>query len=199
MIVPKTVLGQWQNELYTLFGIETQEGSLSPDAFIGAGVFLASRDFAGSEKGSSLLRSVAPFNLCVIDEAHEIFAGIHKRFDRYGYYKEDSKDAQMAHRVRQVFNNVPKLLLTATPSKTPLVELWGLTQYIEPTGALLGNLRTFREVFCDGDDRSLSSSTRPTNCGDASAAFASARFVARPRSSWRSPSLTVEHFCSSTA
>ena len=63
VIVPKTVLGQWQNELYTLFGIETQEGSLSPDAFIGAGVFLASRDFAGSEKGSSLLRSVAPFNL----------------------------------------------------------------------------------------------------------------------------------------
>ena len=119
VIVPKTVLGQWQNELYTLFGIETQEGSLSPDAFIGAGVFLASRDFAGSEKGSSLLRSVAPFNLCVIDEAHEIFVGIHKRFDRYGYYKEDSKDAQMAHRVRQVFNNVPKLLLTATPSKTP--------------------------------------------------------------------------------
>ena len=35
------------------------------------------------------------------------------------------------------------------------MELWGLTQYIEPTGALLGNLRTFREVFCDGDDRSL--------------------------------------------
>ena len=135
--------------------IETQEGSLSPDAFIGPGVFLTSRDFAGSEKGSSLLRSVERFDLCVIDEAHEIFAGIHKRFDRYGYYKEDSKDAQMAHRVRQVFANVPKLLLTATPIQNSLVELWGLTQWIEPTGTLLGNLATFREVFCDGDDRSL--------------------------------------------
>ena len=155
LIVPKALLGQWQSELYSLFGIETQEGSLSPDAFIGPGVFLASRDFAGSEKGSSLLRSVAPFDLCVIDEAHEIFAGIHKRFDRYGHYKEDSKDAQMAHRVRHVFANVPKLLLTATPIQNSLVELWGLTQYIEPTGTLLGNLSTFREVFCDGDDRSL--------------------------------------------
>ena len=155
LILPKALLGQWQNELYTLFGIETQEGSLSPDAFIGPGVFLTSRDFAGSEKGSSLLRSVERFDLCVIDEAHEIFAGIHKRFDRYGYYKEDSKDAQMAHRVRQVFANVPKLLLTATPIQNSLVELWGLTQWIEPTGTLLGNLATFREVFCDGDDRSL--------------------------------------------
>ncbi len=155
LILPKALLGQWQNELYTLFGIETQEGSLSPDAFIGPGVFLTSRDFAGSEKGSSLLRSVERFDLCVIDEAHEIFAGIHKRFDRYGFYKEDSKDAQMAHRVRQVFTDVPKLLLTATPIQNSLVELWGLTQWIEPTGTLLGNLATFREVFCDGDDRSL--------------------------------------------
>ena len=155
LILPKALLGQWQNELYTLFGIETQEGSLSPDAFIGPGVFLTSRDFAGSEKGSSLLRSVERFDLCVIDEAHEIFADIHKRFDRYGFYKEDSKDAQMAHRVRQVFTDVPKLLLTATPIQNSLVELWGLTQWIEPTGTLLGNLATFREVFCDGDDRSL--------------------------------------------
>jgi len=155
LIVPKPLLGQWQNELYSLFGIETQEGSLSPDAFIGPGLFLTSRDFAESEKGSSLLRSVQRFDLCVIDEAHEIFAGIHKRFDRFGQYKEDSKDAQMAHRVRGALGNVPKLLLTATPIQNSLVELWGLTQYIEPTGTLLGNLSTFREVFCDGDDRSL--------------------------------------------
>ena len=47
------------------------------------------------------------------------------------------------------------MLLTATPIQNSLVELWGLTQWIEPTGTLLGNLATFREVFCDGDDRSL--------------------------------------------
>ena len=29
-----------------------------------------------------------------------------------------------------------------------LVELWGLVQYVEPTGTLLGDLSTFRKVFC---------------------------------------------------
>jgi hypothetical protein len=36
-----------------------------------------------------------------------------------------------------------------------LVELWGLVQYVEPTGTLLGDLATFRKVFCDEDDRTL--------------------------------------------
>src|SRR5262249_44074296 len=51
----------------------------------------------------------------------------------------------------------PVLLLTATPIQNSLTELWGLVQYVEPTGLLLGKLPTFREVFCEksGKDRSL--------------------------------------------
>ena len=45
--------------------------------------------------------------------------------------------------------------MTATPIQNNLTELWGFVQYVEPTGTLLGNLRTFRDVFCDGDDRTL--------------------------------------------
>ena len=45
--------------------------------------------------------------------------------------------------------------MTATPIQNNLTELWGLIQYVEPTGTLLGSLRTFRDVFCDGDDRTL--------------------------------------------
>ena len=49
------------------------------------------------------------------------------------------------------------LLLTATPIQNSLAELWGLVQYVEPTGTLLGDLGTFRAVFCEGDDRVLRS------------------------------------------
>ena len=47
------------------------------------------------------------------------------------------------------------LLLTATPMQNSLAELWGLVQYVEPTGTLLGDIATFREVFCADDDRTL--------------------------------------------
>src|SRR5207248_11621148 len=40
LIVPKSLLGQWQMELRNLFGIEAREGRLNPEAFAGDGVFL---------------------------------------------------------------------------------------------------------------------------------------------------------------
>ena len=61
----------------------------------------------------------------------------------------------MAHRVRGFLRTAPVLLLTATPMQNSLAELWGLVQYVEPTGTLLGDLNTFREVFCREDDRTL--------------------------------------------
>jgi hypothetical protein len=127
--VPKPLLGQWQDELFRLFGIQAAEGLMESGGFSGDGVFLAGREIAGSERGAAILRECEPFDLCVIDEAHEIFANIYRRFDKHGNYDAD------------IQNN--------------LTELWGLVQYVEPTGTLLGNLRTFRDVFCDGDDRKL--------------------------------------------
>jgi hypothetical protein len=44
----------------------------------------------------------------------------------------------MAHRVRGFLRSSPVLLLTATPVQNTLAELWGLVQYVEPTGTLLG-------------------------------------------------------------
>jgi SNF2 family DNA or RNA helicase len=101
------------------------------------------------------LRASEPFDLCVIDEAHEVFANIYRRFDKEGDYRSDSSEARIADRVRSFLRSTPVLLLTATPIQNNLTELWGLIQYVEPTGTLLGNLRTFRDVFCDGDDRTL--------------------------------------------
>jgi helicase-like protein/SNF2 domain-containing protein len=152
IIVPKPLLGQWQNELFTLFGIEARIGSARPDAFEGTGVFLVGRELAGTETVSRSVAAGEPFDLVVIDEAHELFAGIYRRYDRLGDYKQDSKDALVAQRVRDAIGAAPVLLLTATPIQNSLAELWGLAQYVEPTGTLLGNLDTFRKVFCPGDD-----------------------------------------------
>ncbi len=157
IVVPKPLMGQWQNELYTLFGVETREGEPNVESFIGNGVFIVGREFAGNDKGAGLLRTAEPFDLCVIDEAHEIFAGIHKRYARDGSYRTDSTEARMADRVKSFLGATPVLLLTATPIQNSLAELWGLVQYVEPTGTLLGSLATFREVFCEpgSNDRVL--------------------------------------------
>lgn len=151
LITPKPLVGQWTHELLTLFGIEAREGT---DDLEGAGVFIVGREWAGSEHGAARLQAAAPFSLCVIDEAHEVFAGIYRRFDRHGRLR-DSNHARTAARVRQVLRGVPVLLLTATPIQNSLTELWGLVQYVEPTGSLLGDLGTFRALFCAGDDRKL--------------------------------------------
>jgi uncharacterized membrane-anchored protein YhcB (DUF1043 family) len=155
IIVPKPLIGQWQTELFTLFGIEASIGSAHPDAFDGTGVFLVGRELAGTETVSRILASGEPFDLVVIDEAHELFAGIYRRYDRRGDYKEESKDALIAQRVRDAIGGAPVLLLTATPIQNSLAELWGLVQYVEPTGTLLGNLDTFRRVFCPSDDATI--------------------------------------------
>jgi superfamily II DNA or RNA helicase len=152
LIVPKSLIGQWQNELFHLFGIQTREDQTS---FLGPGVYLVGREFAGSERGAAPLGAVPPFDLVVIDEAHEIFAGLHKRYGRDGVYDEASDEAMMAHRVRGFLRSAPVLLLTATPIQNSLAELWGLVQYVEPTGTLLGDITTFRKVFCAEDDRTL--------------------------------------------
>jgi hypothetical protein len=157
LVTPKPLLGQWRHELYTLFGIEVREvsGGAAPNAFDDTAVYVVGREWAGSEAGSELLRRAPRFDLCVIDEAHEIFAGIYKRFDRHGQFKDASTQAQLAFRVRRAIAGAPVLLLTATPIQNSLTELWGLVQYIEPTGTLLGDLGTFRAIFCAGDDRTL--------------------------------------------
>ena len=155
LIVPKPLLGQWQDELFRLFGIQGIEGGRDSEPLTGLGVFLMGRETAGSERGAAILAKSEPFDLCVIDEAHEVFANIYRRFDKDGGYREDSPDAQTAGRIRTFLRQTPVLLLTATPIQNNLTELWGLVQYVEPTGTLLGNLPTFRNVFCDGDDRTL--------------------------------------------
>ncbi|MEO8179431.1 MAG: SNF2-related protein [Deltaproteobacteria bacterium] len=157
LIAPKPLLGQWRQELFQLFDIEAHEGAARPGGFDGTGVFLIGREAAGSEKGELALMAAEAFDLWVVDEAHEMFAGIYKRFNSYGAYEPDSPHARTAGRVRRVLleRQIPVLLLTATPIQNTLLELWGLVQYVDPLGTLLGDLPTFREVFCEADHRQV--------------------------------------------
>ena len=152
LVVPKPLLGQWQSELFALFGIEARELT---SASAGSGVWIIGREAAGTERGAAWVRA-APFDLVVIDEAHEMFAGIYKRFRPDGQADSGSAYALTAHRVQEAIGGTPVLLLTATPIQNSLAELWGLAQYVEPTRTLFGDLPTFRQVFCaGGDDRVL--------------------------------------------
>ncbi|MCY3811793.1 MAG: SNF2-related protein [Gammaproteobacteria bacterium] len=154
IVVPRPLLGQWQNELYDLFGIDAVEAAKPDSNVAGDGVFLAGREYAGGDTGFKRLTEAPPFDLCLIDEAHEVFAAIHRRFERDGSYDEHSRHARTAHRVRQIIGASPVLLLTATPIQNSLNELWGLVQYVDPTGTLLGEKPVFEDVFCTDDGRS---------------------------------------------
>ena len=79
IIVPRPLLGQWQDELYTLFGIVAQEAADQRCDVSASAVFLVGREYAGSVKGSERLAASPPFDLCVIDEAHEMFASLPAR------------------------------------------------------------------------------------------------------------------------
>ncbi|MGH1348200.1 MAG: SNF2-related protein [Nannocystales bacterium] len=155
LLTPKPLLGQWRDELLALFGITAREGASEETGFEGPGVFIAGREYAGSEVGAAAIGGSGKFDLCVIDEAHEIFAGIYRRYDRQGGLRDGSRYARTAARVKHALLGTPMLLLTATPIQNTLTEMWGLVQYVEPTGTLLGDLGTFRSVFCDGDDRRI--------------------------------------------
>ena len=120
LIVPKPLLGQWLDELYRLFSIQAVEGRPVPGGFAGDGVFLVGREVAGSDQGAAVLRESEPFDLCIIDEAHEVFANIYRRFDKDGQYRSDSPEARMADRVRSFLRESPVLLLTATPIQNNL-------------------------------------------------------------------------------
>jgi len=161
LVSPKALLGQWRDELFTLFGISVNElgsGERDDAALEGTGVFLVGRDLLGSERGLERLLASGRFDLCVVDEAHEVFAGIYRRFDRSGHYLDDSPHARLAGRLKSLLGgHTPVLLLTATPLQNSLAELWGLVQFVDKSGTLLGDLPTFRQLFCSDDDRMLAS------------------------------------------
>ncbi|MCB9601491.1 MAG: hypothetical protein H6721_13555 [Sandaracinus sp.] len=166
LVTPKPLIGQWREELWSLFGLTVREVSqASSDAFEGEGLFAVGRELAGTKPIAGRLAKAGPWDLCVIDEAHEHFASIYKRYDAAGFERDDSPHAKTAGAIREALGPTPVLLLTATPIQNSLAELWGLVQYVDKSGTLLGDLPTFRALFTsnarDGGDRRLADGAAP--------------------------------------
>ena len=170
LIAPKTLLGQWRDELFRLFDLEAREADAKPGSFDGPGIFLIGREAAGSERGHGVLFKADAFDLCVIDEAHEVFAGIHKRFDRHGLEKADSEDCTdrragsrgASGRIRKDACIAPHGY--AHPEQSGRA-LGTLMQYVDPDTTLLGDLATFSAKSSAGTTIGSSQRVRSTSSG----------------------------------
>jgi ERCC4-related helicase len=159
IIVPTSLAGQWNSELRKLFHISSRivtsadKRKLKKDEpellFEQDSVYILGREFASRLERTRVL-SKKPWDLIVVDEAHELFANIYRRFTgRSGQYNEDSKESTMAASLFRLFKRTPLLLLTATPIQNNILELWGLSSYILPQAnkSHLGQFNHFKELF----------------------------------------------------
>jgi len=141
IMAPASLRKQWQDELLSKFGIESEvwdgpsfneqvnNGGNTP--FTYDGVFIVSYHFVYTHLG---LVEKQPWNVVVIDEAH--------RFRRVFKGRDASK---MAYDIREIIKDKPKVLLTATPLQNSLEELYGIASFIDDK--LLGSPYSFKTKF----------------------------------------------------
>lgn len=151
-ILPAGLREQWHREMLEKFFIDSviletrnfnqlvKEGNINPfeqsDRLV-----LCSYHFARSKAAE--IRAVR-WDLVLIDEAHRL----------RNVYKKSSK---IARAIQEAIEGRPKALLTATPLQNSLMELFGLTTFVDPH--LFGSEDSFREQFVrrgnDSDPASL--------------------------------------------
>ena len=143
IMCPASLRKQWQDELFTKFGLESEvwdgpsylekvnSGEKAPLTY--DGIFIISFQFA---YGHLQLIEKQPWGVVIIDEAH--------RFRRVYKGRDASK---MAYEIREVIKDKPKVLLTATPLQNNLEELYGIASFIDDR--LLGTPYSFKTRFAD--------------------------------------------------
>jgi len=144
VLTPASLRVQWREELGAKFGLEATvvdgvsaragaKQGLSKNPFDRPGIVIASHPFAAL-RWDEVAR--LPWDVAIIDEAHRL----------RNAYRRDHKTGQA---LRRALRKCPKLLLTATPLQNDLLELLGLTCFIDE--ALLGAEDAFRLKFASGD------------------------------------------------
>ena len=119
VIVPTSLAGQWNNELRTLFQVPSRmidsnvvrkhKKSDTGELFSEPGVYIMGRELA-SRLAKTRTLSRIEWDLIVVDEAHEVFANIYKRFNpKDGNYNEDSKQNLTAAHLYRLFKRTPLL------------------------------------------------------------------------------------------
>ncbi|EKE13608.1 MAG: hypothetical protein ACD_12C00889G0002 [uncultured bacterium] len=140
ILVPASLRSQWQDELTDRFNLESRildgpslkklqkEKSMTNPLKL-EGIYITSHNF--SYKYDVYCKEIS-WDLVVIDEAHRM----------RNVYRKGNKTAK---KIKEVIKGYPKLLLTATPLQNNLMELYGLTSFLED--GYLGTEYSFRTLF----------------------------------------------------
>lgn len=145
IIAPKSLRHQWKDELSNLFFLESE--ILSGQDFKQLKNTNDSGYFAKKEKliitnehsvdtYHEIIKS-EHWDLVVIDEAHKL----------RNVWKKGNSEAKRAKRIKDTIKPFKKLLLTATPMQNNLMELYGLTSFIDDY--ILGSRESFQSLFCN--------------------------------------------------
>ena len=142
ILVPASLRTQWQEELKNRFNLESmildgssfrllQNSSEKSNPLHESNIFIASHNFAS--RYNVFVKEV-PWDLVVIDEAHRM----------RNVWRKGNKTAKI---IRDAIKGKPKVLLTATPLQNNLMELFGLTSFIDEN--YLGTDFSFRTLFAN--------------------------------------------------
>lgn len=148
ILVPASLRTQWQEELSSKFNLEStildsgvfrklQNTSEKSNPLYDSNIYIASHNFASRY---SVYVKEAVWDLIVIDEAHRM----------RNVWRKGNKTAKI---IRDAIKGKPKILLTATPLQNNLMELFGLTSFIDEN--YLGTEFSFRTLFANPVNRQI--------------------------------------------
>ncbi len=140
ILVPASLRTQWQDELSNRFSLQStiidgsilkrmQKNQMKTNPLADGGIYIASHNFA--YRYDYVCREIQ-WDLVVIDEAHRL----------RNVWKKGNKTAKQ---IREVLKGRPKILLTATPLQNNLMELYGLTSFLDEN--YLGTEFSFKTLF----------------------------------------------------
>lgn len=142
IICPASLRKQWSVELKEKFNLPSiileaksfnefaRKGVSNP--FAQNAVMITSFQFANRKKGEI---SLVPWDLVVIDEAHKL----------RNVYRNSNK---MGKGIKEALENRKKILVTATPLQNSLLELFGLSLFIDKH--IFGDIGSFRAQYMNG-------------------------------------------------
>mgnify|MGYP001588505876 FL=1 len=142
VLVHASLRTQWQDELLNRFHLPSiildgsilkkmQKEFMKANPLEEGGIFIASHNFA--YRYDYICKNIS-WNLVVIDEAHRL----------RNVWKKGNKTAK---KIREVIKGRPKVLLTATPLQNNLMELYGLTSFLDEN--YLGTEFSFKTLFAN--------------------------------------------------
>ena len=129
VVCPSSLRKQWQEELREKFALPAQIAEKRPPEQFSDDVWIMSYQFAA--KYADRLR-LHGWDCVVLDEAHKL----------RNTHKDSNKTGKA---LLGAFSGCKKLLLTATPLQNSLMELYGLSQFLDPY--LFGDEKQFRRDY----------------------------------------------------